>query len=688
MLHIILGFAFLIFIHELGHFMVARWCGIRCPQFAIGFGQSLLTFRKGIGFRVGSTETEYANQAFAQLEKTRGPLDEDARKKVDLADLHAAADALNLGQTEYRLNWIPLGGYVKMVGQEDTDPNAKSKDPASFGNKSTKARAAVLIAGIVMNLIAGLVFLVIAFSGGVDFPSATVGGVAHGSPAEKAGLRIGDKIASVDGEAITDYLDLKMRVVLASKDKPIALGIVRDEQAQTVAVTPEFNAAQGMQAIGMAPSWKLTFADLGQAKLKPEEKKEWESTPFGKFDAGDAISSINGEKVADYAQLCAAVNKSEGKEIEVGVKTAAGEKTVTVRPEMDPELLMAAKPPGKDGEAQIAYPLGLLPLTRIGSVAKGSPAQAAGLAKGDILLAVDGREYPTFAEFSEAAQKAGAQGVAITVERDGKKLPTIAVKPRATGKLAFLGLGRKAVGIVQEFAQDDTRFIADAQNSHAPPRGSRLLTLDGKPVAHWNDVQRLLQGAAHTGANGEAVDATLAMNAGTEPATAQFSLPLSPALRASLSRATWSLPQAPLAADEVKVKGDGLLDSARIGVRKTRDSVVQIYLTIGRLLQGSVSGSNVSGVIGIVNTGAQVAEHGSFLKFIYFLGVISINLAVMNLLPIPVLDGGHLVFLAYEKITGKPLPEKAQTVAFIVGLSLLGALMLYATWNDLVKLLG
>ncbi|MEM6553990.1 MAG: site-2 protease family protein, partial [Planctomycetota bacterium] len=150
---IILGFGFLILVHELGHFLVAKWAKIRATQFAIGFGQALVAYRKGIGFRVGTTEPEYFKRAQEHLTQNPPPTEqgdpasagsspttnskddgkaEERQALADAAKLYAAADQLGLGETEYRLNWIPLGGYVKMLGQEDMDPNAQSPDPRAY----------------------------------------------------------------------------------------------------------------------------------------------------------------------------------------------------------------------------------------------------------------------------------------------------------------------------------------------------------------------------------------------------------------------------------------------------------------------------------------------------------------------------------------------------------------------------
>ena len=694
LLEIVLGFAFLIFIHELGHFLVARWCGIRCPQFAVGMGQAVLAWRKGIGLRMGSTEEEYSKQAIAHLEKERGPLDEAAREKLDAADIHAAGDALGLGQTEYRLNWLPIGGYVKMLGQEDTDPNAKSKDPAAFGNKSAKARAAVLIAGIVMNLITGLVFMVLAFGKGVEFPAAKVGGVAHGSPAEKAGLQVGDEITAIGGTQVTDFMDAKIRVVLADEKKPLAVSLLRDGKAQVVQITPEFNKVQGMQTLGFEPNRLLDLEMPDLKKMKPEDVKEWQETPFGKIkDDKPKIETINGQKVADYAAFDRALQAAQGKPVQVGVKTAAGTETVTFTPEVDSSLFEQVSEDGKE----ITSPIGIIPLIRVTGTVENSPAKTAGLRKDDLVLSIVGKDFPTNKEFRDAIKNADDTGVAIVVERDGKKLAPLQIKPKGKGLLSFLGFGEKQIGVGLGYATNDPRFIVDEKagatlKNHHYPRGSRLVSLGGEPVITWNDIQRFLMTHTH----GEPdVDVSFAFpivvqpNIGIAPKNESILVQFPSEATPIIAHARWSAPAlTPFDIETKKVHGTGTLDSARIGILKTRDSVVQTYVTIVRLIQGSVGSENINGVIGIVAGGAKVAETGDAAKFFYLLGVISINLAVMNLLPIPVLDGGHLLFLAIEKITGKPLPEKAQTVAFFIGIALLGSLMLFATWNDLVRIFG
>src|SRR3954451_19911540 len=100
---LVFGFGFVIFWHELGHFLAAKWVGIKVEQFAVGFGHAMASWRQGMGFTVGSSGKKYE-------------------------ELVAAGKADTIGETEYRLNWIPLGGYVKMLGQDDLRPNSEQED--------------------------------------------------------------------------------------------------------------------------------------------------------------------------------------------------------------------------------------------------------------------------------------------------------------------------------------------------------------------------------------------------------------------------------------------------------------------------------------------------------------------------------------------------------------------------------
>ena len=284
---LVVGFGFIIFVHELGHFLVAKWVGIRCTQFAIGFGHAMVCWRKGIGLHRGTTEKEFERRVNEYLDgrlqgkfaeqsnqpdsesddagETPAGEDKKSKPKYSSQQVDEAATKLGLGETEYRLNWMPLGGYVKMLGQEDMDPAARSDDPRSYNNKSVGARMAVISAGVVMNLIFGLLFFIIAFMAGVAFPPNIVGRVTPNGPAHKVfaighdkdkeylGLRPGDKVIMIDDEPIEDFMDLQMAVGLSRGGTELKFTIVRKGQTLEYMIEPTEGPKQidGVQWVGI-----------------------------------------------------------------------------------------------------------------------------------------------------------------------------------------------------------------------------------------------------------------------------------------------------------------------------------------------------------------------------------------------------------------------------------------------------
>src|SRR3954470_23790174 len=195
---LVFGFGFVIFWHELGHFLAAKWVGIRVEQFAVGFGQAILAWRKGIGFRVGTTQREYDKRLKDYVETKEAHLQLKERATWTHEQLAHAANELGLGETEYRLNWIPLGGYVKMLGQDDLNPTAQSEDPRAYNRKSIRARMLVVSAGVIMNVILAAIFFMIVFLMGFNVQPSMVGMIQTNSPAQQAGLAVGDRVRYLD----------------------------------------------------------------------------------------------------------------------------------------------------------------------------------------------------------------------------------------------------------------------------------------------------------------------------------------------------------------------------------------------------------------------------------------------------------------------------------------------------------
>ena len=204
---VLLGFGTVILVHEFGHFISAKMCGIKVEMFSIGFPPILIGFKRvAEGFRLRILPGFFAEK---ETEDTGGDQDKpdqslDEAEKADDSLLTITAGGKGKAwDTEYCVGLIPVGGFVKMLGQDDTGEVKASDDPRSFANKSVAARMVVVAAGVVCNVILAAIIFVAVFLIGIEQPPAVVGGIEPNSPAEHVGLQIRDKIIEVDGRAGT-----------------------------------------------------------------------------------------------------------------------------------------------------------------------------------------------------------------------------------------------------------------------------------------------------------------------------------------------------------------------------------------------------------------------------------------------------------------------------------------------------
>ena len=267
-LYVAIGLGLVIFFHELGHFAVAKWCGVHVERFSIGFGPIIWSRQKG--------------------------------------------------ETEYAVSAIPFGGYVKMLGQDDLDPNqmadgAIAQNPRSYSAKSVPQRMAIIAAGVTMNVITGLLFFAVAFRLGVLTPPATVGAVVPGSSAWKAGLKRGDDITHVDGSQVKSFMDLTLSVALSSYDIVVE-GVRTDETPFKTRVTPD--ASGNRRTIGVVPVMGLELNVPPDAEYGPTSPGLPGSQADPSFKAGDLIRSVGGEAVSEFAELAELLAKRRDEDLE------------------------------------------------------------------------------------------------------------------------------------------------------------------------------------------------------------------------------------------------------------------------------------------------------------------------------------------------------------------------------------
>ncbi|MEO1237374.1 MAG: site-2 protease family protein, partial [Planctomycetota bacterium] len=222
------------------------------------------------------------------------------------------------------------------------------------------------------------------------------------------------------------------------------------------------------------------------------------------------------------------------------------------------------------------------------------------------------------------------------------------------------------------------------------PPGSRLVKVGDEPVQTWSDVQHQVQAILRDAAADEpvALGLTFSINLGDKPQET-YDVVLTPEEAASLRQdLAWDPPVGvafePLM---VEIKADNPWQATQIGFDKTGEFIQQTYITLLRLVQGTIALKNLRGPVGIVDEGAQIAERG-VAYYLFFLGLISVNLAVLNFLPLPIVDGGLMVFLIIEKLKGSPASPRVQTAVALVGLVGLACVFLYVTFNDISRIVA
>ena len=705
-IYLLIGFSLVIFIHEFGHFIVAKWVGIRIDQFAIGFGQAALAWRKGLGLRIGTTTPEYERR------------------------LQEGVPADSMSETEYRLNWFPLGGYVKMLGQEDLESDKIIDDPRSYTSQSIGARMAVISAGVIFNMISAFIFFLICFSYGVKFPPPIVGSVQPGSPAAtvmpadakkigitQPGLKPGDRILKVNNREAIRFSDIQIAAAMSKADSVIDLLVDRSGQKIHFLLTPTENPQLGMMMVGIAPPLDTQI----DPRLKTGEGNTLFSQELARLGIADSglqpgmvLHKANGKVINNYWDLQDIVNQIndsftvKAEFINPDNKQAA---PVVVNLKVDPELMTS--------NSGLPHLFGLTPPLQISGLdmSRHGNAYAAGMQIGDVIAKIETTAWPQEIQLRSIVQAHKGEPIHFEVLRDGKMV-NMTVKANRQG----------VIGIYMSPAYSNIRFSTlyeavppalnkDSQNENTPPAnksensdslaelkkfedthkplpqwagaeiippfppGSRVVSVDGNPVNDWRQFKYELTRSTNPEESVSVVRLEVKPalpNAENE--VVEWSLPRDQVKR--LHDLKWSLQLGFFAPKMVLIRGSNAIGSVELGLNETWQMLAMTYLTIDRVARGTVAAKNLKGPVGIMQIGTAVSERG-LMELILFLGMISVNLAVLNFLPIPILDGGQFVFLLIEKIKGSPVNPQIQDLATLAGLVILGGLFLFVTFNDI-----
>ena len=311
-----------------------------------------------------------------------------------------------------------------------------------------------------------------------------------------------------------------------------------------------------------------------------------------------------------------------------------------------------------------------------------TPAAAAGVRDGDLVVAVDGAPVGSWQDLRWRLLRAsGSSGVVIDVERPDGSRQRRAV---ALGSLAgadWEGNFMLALGLRADFgAPLIDEVLPDKPAARAGLRsGDRIVAIDGAPVRSPGDV------AAKTNAKpGADVNFRIVRDGAEREATITTDIAEQGGRKIGLVGVRLKVDPAYAERLAVTVRY-GVFDAFGQGLRKTWELAAFTVRMLGRILTGEASLKNISGPITMADFAGQSAQAGA-LVFVGYLALISISLGVLNLLPVPLLDGGHLLYYFVEIIKGSPVSDRAFEVGQRIGMAMLAVLMALALFNDLSRL--
>jgi len=688
-LWVVVGLGMMIFVHELGHFLVAKLSGVKCEKFYLGFdilGLKLLKF--------------------------------------------------TWGETQYGVGILPLGGYVKMLGQEDNParlrqeleraqaraaagepdapgmpgsnaeaPDARQAaaidleaakqalyDPRSYLAKSVPKRMAIISAGVIMNVLFAFLMAIVAYKIGVRQVESVVGAVVPGDAAWQLNLKVGDRIEQVSGKPVRRFTDLKAAVSLGDLDRGLSILVRRpglDEPFRVTAVPDRMGLAPTI-GVGLPRATTLAeqppvFPGSSAAKARPQ------------FMPGDQIIEINGHPIDSYAQIHRLLARHPDETLRVTVRRKANQRGAPSRAPDRPE--------------QVTIEVAPMPMKRLGlvmqigsitAIQEESPAARADIRPGDRILRVDGRppgDPMTLPDRLRCRGDGDGDGhVTLTLARRGQAEPVEVQVPLRQAEsfdslvpedtpvsVPSLGIAYHVLNRIEDVQEGSPAAAAGLRPGDLvveakllPPDKQSILDHDlgdlrlepvtvelGPDKANWPHFFYLLQGSL--------------------PGT-RVELELQDGRRLTLTpscAADWFNPDRgflfELKSFTLKAATPG--EAIRLGYRETIDALTIVFRTVQKLTTQQVSPRLLGGPWTIAKFAYYSAEQG-LSDLLIFLVVISANLAVLNFLPIPVLDGGHMVFLAYEGIRGKPPGERVYIGLSYVGLVFILALMLWVLGLD------
>ncbi|MCP4710206.1 MAG: hypothetical protein GY869_16405, partial [Planctomycetes bacterium] len=679
---VIIGFGAVIFVHEFGHFIAAKSVGIMVEGFSLGFGPIVISFmkvKKGIRIRIFPTLLPGRDGEGALVFVIPFSMQKD-------------------GETEYRLNLIPLGGFVKMLGQEDVTSDKPSTDPRAYPNKKVWQRAVVISAGVTMNVICGALVYVIVFARGMDLLPAVVGDVLPHSPAALAGLQPGDVINEINGEDAFEFASLLIATVLSEDGEEIDMNVTHiDGSTESLTVMPDYFDSAGRKSIGVGRPALTTLSTRLEGDAYIEEMKKMGIAP------GDKIVAINGSPVTHYAHIVKVLypmpGESTGDDVSLTFEHADDQGDISLNTITFPMILAPTRKLNPKTGASYAPGgvLGMVPRQQVAQTDESFEDTFSKLEPNDTIIRFGEISNPTFLELRQACNNNNNEPVKMVVERmiDGEIQNvsfeiTPQINPNTNWFQKIFGNSELLLGFMSGFDMD-TPIVATVSDQYIRkypaleqlPRGARIVAVNQTAIGNWRELINTM-----TALKGEPIELTYRAAADQPEQTLSLALPDSyswleyvyQADQGSLYPLRWK--------NHMELyQGETWRECVQLGFDRTYTMLAVTYMSLKGMITGAVSTSEISGPVGIMKMSYTVANEKNLNDFLSFMAMISIAVAFFNFLPIPVLDGGHMVMLLIEKIKGSPVSMRAQEIASYTGLFALLALVVFVTFHDILKII-